>query len=215
MSANYKIILACIAALFAGLYLQLFGFNLPAKRIAVTDPGIEGLLWPGQKALGEFELIGSDGETYGPGKLKDRWNFLFFGYTHCPDICPITMQTLRQVRESLAGQDITQSLNFLFVSVDGARDTPEHLKQYIGYFGPGFEAASGSPDQVNSLTNQIGVPYSIDEHQAGEDYLVAHSGAVYLISPKGNLSAIFQPPHTPEEMADRFTEIREYLDSQS
>ena len=106
-------------------------------------------------------------------------------------------------------------LNFLFVSVDGARDTSQHLAQYISYFGPGFEAASGSPAQVNSLTDQIGVPYSIDEHEPGEDYLVAHSGAVYLISPRGNLSAIFQPPHVPEEMAERFVEIRNYLDKQS
>ena len=91
--------------------------DLPAKRIAVSDPGIEGLLWPGQKALGEFELVGTDGSAYDVEKLKDRWNFVFFGYTHCPDICPITMQTLRQVRENLSGRDISQPLNFLFVSL--------------------------------------------------------------------------------------------------
>ena len=215
MKSNLKILIACVVALFAGLYLQLFGFNLPERRIAVSDPEIEGLLWPNQKALGDFSLVGSDGGAYQLDNLRNRWSFVFFGYTHCPDICPITMQTLSQVRNNLDTSNIAAPVNYLFISVDGERDTPEHLSNYINYFGQEFEAASGSPSQVDSLATQIGVPYSIDEHAPGEDYLVAHSGAVYLVSPQGNLTAVFQPPHTPEDIASRFQRIQSYLDNRS
>ncbi len=236
MKSHLKVTFACIVALVLGLYLQLFGLNLPIRQavhVGSTDGGseIEGLLFPRQKDLREFQMIDSHHNSYGLSDLEGSWSFLFFGYTHCPDICPITMNSLRQVQDFLA-KDVTENptenpaenpvenptensprkTQFLFVSVDGERDTPPHLEQYIQYFGDGFTALTGNKKQVDSLTNQLGVPYEIEKHDTGEDYLVAHSGAIFLISPQTKLTAIYQPPHNPEEMAQRFRDIINFID---
>lgn len=217
MFFNFRLILLGCVALLAGIYLQMFGFNLPI-RPAERPPDIEDFYWPKQKALSGFEMVGTDGQPFGIENLDSRWSFVFFGYTHCPDICPITMNTLRQVRDGIkadGGVDM-DSVNFVFVSVDGKRDTPEHLNRYIRHYGDRFMAATGNKNQVDSLTGQIGVPYSIDEHEPGDtDYLVAHSGSVFLISPGNTLASIYRPPQNAADMVSRFMRILEFYEKRS
>ena len=218
MYFNIRLILIGLAALVVGVYLQLFGFNLPVKNVASVDPSIEGFFWPKQKHLGEFGLVDQDHQQYDLSKFQSKWNFVFFGYTHCPDICPITMNTMKQVRNILAKNPDLEidKISFDFISVDGERDSPEILKNYVGFFGENFAAATGTTEQVDSLTGQLGVPYSIDPHEPGStDYLVGHSGAIFLISPEATLASIFQPPHTAREIADRFEKIQTFLNTNS
>ncbi|MCY4050292.1 MAG: SCO family protein [Gammaproteobacteria bacterium] len=217
MFINFRLIALGAAALAAGIYLQLFGFNLPV-RYADKAPEIENFFWPDQKALSEFQMVSTDGSPFGIENLDSKWNFVFFGYTHCPDICPITMNLLRESRDLLQEKISidTDSFNFLFVSVDGERDTPEHLRRYIEYYGNNFIAATGNKDQVDSLTGQLGVPYSIDEHKPGDrNYLVAHSGSIFLISPDNKLASIYHPPHDREKLVSRFLEILEFYSKAS
>ena len=127
---------------------------------------------------------------------------------------------------------------FVFISVDGERDTPDRLRDYIEFFGEGFIAASGTKAQIESLTTQFGVPWTLDKHAEGQnhdnhaesqnhdnlaeiqnhdnhaegqDYLVNHSGAIFLISPEATLASIYQPPHDADEIVGRFMQIQKFL----
>ena len=216
MRFNFRVLLAGIGALLIGLYLQLFGCNQPIYLVdpIPPPPPIKEFFWPDQLQLHQFGLVDHENRKFDQPRLSGHWSFVFFGYTHCPDICPITMNILRQVREKFlrdAGLDMDQ-IAFVFISVDGERDTPNRLRDYIEFFGEGFTAASGTKAQIESLTTQLGVPWSIDEHAEGQqDYLVGHSGAIFLISPEATVASIWQPPHEADEIADRFIQIQKFL----
>jgi len=211
------IILTGFVALLLGGYFSVFGPGLPVSRNE-HDPNIEGFLWPKQKILTEFELVDHNNQPYRLERLKDKWRFVFFGYTNCPDICPTTMRTIRKIRKRIIDQvpDRREEIGFVFISVDGERDTPRHLNTYLNFFGDYFEGATGNKQQINKLTSQLGIPYSIDEHALGEtDYRVGHSGAIFLISPQGSLASIYQPPLSPEDISDRFLSILEFMETKS
>ena len=222
MRFNFRILLIGISALLIGLYFQLFGLNPPVIKSLPASSPIEGFFWPDQMQLRQFDLIGHDNQKFDVRRFSNHWSFVFFGYTHCPDICPITMNTLRQVRKKLhqdSYPDMDQTA-FVFISVDGERDTPDRLRDYIEFFGEGFIAASGTKAQIESLTTQFGVPWTLDKHAEGQDhdkhaegqdYLVSHSGAIFLISPEATLASIYQPPHDADEIADRFMQIQKFL----
>ena len=203
-------------ALMLGGYLSLFGFNLPVGPPEKPAAQIESFFWPHQKQLSAFELVDHNGEPYTDQHLKGRWQFLFFGYTHCPDICPITLNTMRQSKEKILVMrpDVENRMDFVFISVDGERDTPQHLKTYLQFFGGHFKGATGNDSQIDSLTGQLGVPYAIDDHEpGGQDYLVSHTGAIFLISPQGTLASIYQPPLSADQISGRFLDILAFMDT--
>jgi len=212
-----KLIALNLLALCAGVYLALYGFGLPG-RSAIDPDSVEGLFWPNQKQLGEFQLTDHQGSPFNLDSLAGQWNLLFFGYTYCPDICPITMSMLREA-DTLYQQQAPeqfQDFNIAFISVDGERDHTDHLANYIRFYDDNWMAASGDKAEVDSLTTQLGVPYEIEEHAPGDkNYLVSHSGTLFLLSPDGRLFATIQPPHTAEEVAQRLITIREFAASKS
>ncbi len=226
MRFNFRILLVGVGALLIGLYFQLFGLNPPVIKNQTASSPIEGFFWPDQMQLRQFDLVGHDNQKFDVRRFSNHWSFVFFGFTNCPDICPVTLNTLRQVREKLRQDtypDIDQTA-FVFISVDGERDTPDRLRDYIESFGEGFIAASGTKPQIESLTTQFGVPWSIDKnavgqnhdnHAEGQDYLVNHSGAIFLISPEATLASIYQPLHDADEIAGRFVQIQKFLRNNS
>jgi len=129
---------------------------------------------------------------------------LFFGFTHCPDVCPSALYDLAQIRKSLA-QDHPESardLQVLFVSVDPERDTPEKLNQYVDYFDPSFIGVTGPEAQLAPLTLQLGIAYRIEDHEPGsQQYTVDHSASFLLMNPDGKLHGVFPAPHQTEKMA--------------
>ena len=212
MSSFRAVAVLSVLALGVGLYFSIADFN--ASKVRLSPEKIEGFFWPNQKKLEPFAMVDSNGSPFTLAQLKGKWSFLFFGYTHCPDICPMTMQIMRQSRMELvkSNPDFASKINMTFVSVDGERDTPEHLKNYLSFFGGGFTGATGSEAQLQTLTGQMGVPYSIEPHQPEEkNYLVEHSGAVFLISPEGMLASIYQPPITSELIVNRFLQIDQFM----
>ena len=200
-----------------GAYFAVFGFALPGWNR--TDPNeLEGLFWPQQKQLEEFSLTDHTGVPFDLEALQDGWHLVFFGYTYCPDICPITMATLRETSRyylEMVESDL-RDLTMTFVSVDGERDTTEHLANYIGFYDKSFKAAGGDKTAVDSLTVQLGVPYEIEEHEPGDqNYLVSHTGALFLLSPEGKLAALFNPPHSSKALAENLARIREFIAAES
>ena len=131
---------------------------------------------------------------------------MFFGYTHCPDICPTTLAMLRKVEHDLAGHTSTPRQHVL-VSVDPARDTLDHLARYVSAFGPPFVGVTGSDGELSKLARQVGAVYLRGEPDDDGSYLVDHTASIMLIDPRGRLVALFGMPHDPALIGTRFVEI--------
>ena len=170
---------------------------LVALLAAACGPGqVEhAFVFPEASELPEFELIDQDGNEFGRDALAGQWDVLFFGFTHCPDICPMTLQLLATARQKMldAGQDPVPRI--VLVSVDPDRDTPELLKKYTQHFGDDVIGLTGEPDQLVALTKAVGV-YFQREGDDDENYNVAHGAHVIVIDPAGRYASVFSPPHS-------------------
>ena len=161
----------------------------------------------------QFSLIDHDEKTFTKDNLTDGWSLVFFGFTHCPDICPSTLAVLSQVTEDL---DTTHAdkLDVYMVTVDPKRDTPAHLKNYVTYFHKDFVGVTGGADQLGLVTKSLGAVARIQDHEKGAmDYAVDHSSHMALINPKGNLYAIFTAPHEPDRILRDLKQILDAFDS--
>ncbi len=221
-SSNKTIpILLALTGLIGGVLLSL-SLNNSGKVASPVD--IPGLLWPNPKQISDFQLIDQNAETFDLEKLKGHWSMIFFGYTHCPDICPTTMTLLDSVIKDLTENNEKKlSLpQIIFVSIDPKRDTQEHLAEYITYFNPAFYGLTGSEQNISSLTKQLGILYmKITNKDSGQnsddinDYLMDHSSSILLLDPEARLVGIFSAPHNKAEIEQKYLKIRKFIDQQS
>jgi len=204
------ITLLVLGSIAAGVLLGLWSSRNEATRTPV-HPDIEGLLWPSPRTLAPFTVTDHLGQPFGLEQMSGKWSLLFFGYTHCPDACPLTLTVLKDFYEKLAGENAAGDVQVIFVTVDPARDTPEQMANYVRYFNGKFIGLTGTVEQISTLAQQIGVLfYKADNN---EDYAMAHSVAVYLISPAREWVGVFAPPHNAEDMLARFKAIRKFVDA--
>lgn len=183
---------------------------------SVIRPGakleIAGVHISAPLSLDSFTLAEGAGKTpFSRESLGGKWSFLFFGYTYCPDVCPLTLAVLNKVQRQLAENGADQDTSFVFVSVDPARDTPERLAEYVRYFNAQFRGVSGNPDQIDRLTGPLGIHYAVPENPPDPtQYEVTHSSVVPLINPDGKLQALFTSPSDPVTIANDFIRIRDH-----
>ncbi len=146
------------------------------------------------RPLPDFSLVDHANRPFDAARLRGHTSLLFFGFTHCPDICPATLSQLATVRRQLAAQAPGAALpEVVLVSVDPERDTPEVLERYVGYFGEGFTGVTGSVEQVRALAEPLGVYF--EKEPLGDSYTMGHSTAVLVVGPDAALQAIFSTPH--------------------
>jgi protein SCO1/2 len=202
------LVAVAVLAAAAGVWL---GVDFFRAGDAPTPPANEmqaGTLLPRPKSLEPFSLTDQDGRPLGLQDLRGRWTFLSFGYTHCPDVCPTTMATFNAVEGLINAAGAGPGAGFLLVSVDPERDSPERLAQYVRYFNPRFEGATGSHEALSALTRQLGVLYArADDQNTAMGYLVDHSASILLLDPEARLAAIFSAPHDPRRMSADFALI--------
>jgi len=167
---------------------------------------ISGFYLPEPLALQTFSLLDHDGKDFSTKNLRNQWTLLFFGYTHCPDVCPTTLAQIRAVKELLTKQAPSLKLKAVFVSIDPQRDSSEQLKQYVDRFGNDFIGVCGSPSSVERFAQQFRVKYAISGG-TGTTYLVDHTSSVALITPDAKLRALFSPPLRPESVAQDLQRI--------
>jgi protein SCO1/2 len=154
---------------------------------------------------GPFELTDQDGHQITDRDLRGKPFLVFFGFTHCPDICPTTLFDISEILRRL-GPDADRA-NALFISVDPDRDTPEKLKDYLSNFDPHLRGATGKPDAVAKIAKEYRVYYK-KVPTTGDDYTMDHTAIVYLMDKKGEFVEPFNMRRTPEAAAD---ELRGYL----
>lgn len=201
---GHKILIAVVAV--AALTLGGIASYMTSRPVA---PEIDGLLWPQSKALTAIALEDHRHQPFTLERLKGRWTLLFFGYTHCPDVCPVTLTVLKNALALMAGAGTdAASPQVVFVSVDPARDTLDHLAAYMGHFNPEFLGVTGAEPDLKALVRQLGVLYILGEPDASGEYLVDHTAAVFLVDPRGHLVALFQAPHEAATIAGNIPEIQ-------
>ena len=161
------------------------------------------LLGDEAKALPEFELVDHNNQALVNTHLQGKWNLMFFGYTHCPDVCPTTLSEVSRVFNALNDSQVRDKLNVYFVSVDPERDNPEHLAKYMSYFNPEFIGATADIHKLKILTSALGISHRIKKKSDSDiNYTVSHSGFVVLIDPQVRYSGLyFSSPKDVEAVA--------------
>ena len=195
-----------ILASFLGLGAGWWGLGRSWLEPAPGPSQEPGVLWPNPQPIGAFSLRDHHGRAFAREQLDGAWTFLFFGYTHCPDICPTTLATLRQVENGLS-EHASAPRQHVLVSVDPSRDTVEHLAKYVPWFGPTFLGVTGSEDELSKLAREVGAAYFFGEPADDGSYLVEHTASIMLIDPWGRLVALFGMPHHADTIAARFLDL--------
>jgi protein SCO1/2 len=205
---NIRLIVAAVA-IFATFAIASVGKKLSSPRILnayeLRDYGAIMLEEPTD--LVEFRLTDQQGSTFGPEQLLGHWTLIFFGFSHCADICPTTMAVLGKTYKALKPEE-QADLDVILVTVDPDRDTPEQLQKYLARFDPGFIGLTGEHSALMGFASQL---HSVYEPEFGDDenYQVSHSGNLILINPKGELHGYFRPPFAHGGLRVAWRSIRE------
>ena len=155
---------------------------------------------------GPFTLVDQDGRTVTERDFAGKWMLIYFGYTYCPDVCPLGLTTIAEALDEVPEPQRDEIVPVL-VTVDPERDTPEVLKDYVAAFGPRFRGLTGTPEQVAAALKEWRVYSRKAEVQSDGSYLVDHSTFTYLMDPSGAYASHFSHGVSPEEMAKRLGEI--------
>ncbi|KAK3901180.1 SCO1/SenC-domain-containing protein [Staphylotrichum tortipilum] len=166
------------------------------KRIAESSKGVGR-----PKVGGPFELVDQDGKTVTDKDLKGRYSLVYFGFTHCPDICPEELDKMARMFDLVEAQR-PGVLAPVFVTCDPARDRPKELKEYLAEFHPRFVGLTGTYEQIKAMCKAYRVYFSTPtEVKPGQDYLVDHSIYFYLMDPEGDFVEALGRQHSPDQAA--------------
>ncbi|MFK7855720.1 MAG: SCO family protein [Granulosicoccus sp.] len=202
-------VLALVAGIFAsGQFDSFYGADKAAateddkadqasQLAALQDTLQTSLALPMDfKRVPEFELLDANSEAVTQTLFDDKWSMVFFGYTHCPDVCPITLQVMKNVLEKLSNDGEQTLPQVVFVSVDPVRDTSEVMKNYISFFNESFVGVTGDVKKVHDMTRKLGIVASFIANESDPDnYIVDHTASLLLIDPQRRLRAKITPPH--------------------
>jgi len=180
--------------LFIAIVLGSFIHRIQQPRVMTqTEMRANGLfLFETPRDPGAFALVDHRGEPFTAGRLEGGWTLLFFGFTHCPDICPTTMSFLADLHRQLESTEAADT-RVVMVTVDPARDTPEALADYVPYFHPDFVGVTGEFLDILSFAQTFNAPFRKVTAEDGS-YQVDHSANVILVNPRGDYHGFFRAP---------------------
>jgi protein SCO1 len=182
------------------------GFWL-AQQLDRGSPQLASGTWlPQAKTVADFQLTDTTGRPFTRSDLRGAPTLVFFGFTHCPDVCPGTLLKLAQVAKHAA----VPGLRVLFISVDPQRDTPPVLGMYVHAFDPKFQGLTGDPRTIAAVARNFGVAVNRVELPGG-DYTMDHSAVVFLLDDAARIVAIFTPPFDVAALSTDLGRTRAYL----
>jgi len=202
-------LIGCVVfmALMLGLFLNNALRTPELTNEQLREHGI--VVLPTPREVAPFELVDEDGEPFRREDLAGRWTLAYFGFTHCPDICPVTMSVLGQVHGALEEEGVADPFRGLLVSVDPERDTPEVLDEYVAFFDPDFGGVTGPKDEIARLASQVSVAFAAVPRPDAEDgYTVDHSGNIVLFNPRGHYAGFIRMPHSAEQIELAFRTLQ-------
>lgn len=186
---------------FAALMVSVAALGLAGcdKLFAPAKSPFQGVDVTGSDMGRELRLRDATGRERSLADFRGKVVVVAFGYTHCPDVCPMTLSNLASARKKLGadGKDV----QVLFVTVDPKRDKPELLAQYVPAFDPTFIGLTGTPEEVAKVTKDFHVYANAREGKPGEDYTVDHSAQMFALDRQGSMRLVFAPDLPPEAIA--------------
>ena len=199
-------IVSCLAVMLIALSLYV---NKMTTKVYLSNEQLKDLglyLIEPARDLGSFNLIDSNEKEFLPQDFEGKWNVLFFGFTFCPDICPITMSMLSRIEKELDNEDLDKIRIFL-VTVDPDRDSPDQLKVYLENFSENFIGLTGGLDQIYNFATRVNAPFSPISNSKDPHYSVDHTGSIILINPEGNYAGFFRAPHNQDDIKKAILDI--------
>lgn len=201
----FLFILIAIVAIGSGLLVQ------SSKTPPIDRPEFKKIiLLPNTKPLINVDFVDHEGKKFGLEQLTGKWSLLFFGFTNCPDICPTTMQTLKQVKSKVEQAGVWHNYQVIMVSVDPERDTTERLSNYVPYFDPEFIGISGPLESTASFAKNVGILFFKNEATTNGGYDVDHGAAIILVNPQGQYAGVITAPHIEATISDDLIALADY-----
>ena len=191
-----------VAVLLGGLVILAAGAFL-GLGLREAPKGAAGTLLASAIG-GPFRLVDQNGKTVTDADLKGKWSLIYFGYTHCPDACPTTLNEIAIALDDLGPK--RDAVRPVFITVDPERDTPEVLKSYVTSFDAPILALTGTPEAVAQAAKDYRVYYA-KHPEPGGDYSMDHSSVIYVMDPEGRFTATFTPESSPEDIAARLKKL--------
>ena len=193
MSRPLIIVAAFVGSLVIGLAVTLWLLGGPQVVTAASAIG------------GPFQLVDQSGQTVTEKNLQGKPTIVFFGFTHCPDVCPTALFEMSEILRVMG--DDAKRINAFFVSVDPERDTPAIIKDYLSSFDPNLKGLTGSPEAVAQIISGYRV-YAKKVPLKDGDYTMDHTALIYLMDRDGKFVAPFNLKRKPEEAA---ADLKRYL----
>ena len=197
-----------MTALQKGLWAAVAVAAIGAAGLALYEPRVpEAANNAASSVVAEFELTDHDGVVRTAEDFRGKWSLVFFGFMNCPDICPTTLAEIAQVMDDLGPQ--ADAVQPLFISVDGQRDSPEELAEYVPQFHPSILGLAGTPEQIEAAAGSFKIFYErVDDEAAPDGYTMGHTSQVFLFDPTvhscGSTATERQLPRSPPtSRADR------------
>lgn len=225
MNRNIKLtVILCL--LFVALVFVMTYFRITRNNAVSLSPEelreAGALVYEEPVTLQGFTLIDHRGQSFTQDNLKGRWSLIFFGFTSCPDICPLTLTELSQFYRQLQETSPEADTQVVMVSVDPVRDSTDKLAQYMSSFHEDFVGLNGPYEDIAALARQLYIAHTpppaaqasvADEHAghvmpAADDYLIDHSGNILIINPEGKYHGFFDAAIQDRELTLAYQSIR-------
>ena len=207
MKSNFTwTIASCVVVMLVAvsLYVNKMTTKVHLSSEQLKDMGLYLIEPP--RNLGSFNLMDSGGKEFLPQDFEGKWNMLFFGFTFCPDICPITMSMLSRIEKGLDIEN-QEKIRIFLVTVDPDRDSPDQLKVYLENFSENFIGLTGGLDQIYNFATRVNAPFSPISNSKDPHYSVDHTGSIILINPEGNYAGFFRAPHNQDDIKKAILDI--------
>jgi protein SCO1/2 len=210
LKSTLLILTVAVVSIFAGSW---YSTSQRTEKEAAIEAAREkflsiqgNILSPARKITVPY-LQKHDGTPFTGEELQGHWSILFFGFTHCSEICPVTMSMLAQAKKMAEDQGHVFPRVYL-VSVDQERDDLKALEKFVTGFDKSFIGVTGDPKLIKALSLQMSVVYMpAEQGKDVENYQIDHSAALLLLNPQGSLKAFLNPPHTPEKILKDITNV--------
>ena len=205
---NIRLTVVVLVA-FMALVLGLFINKLMTPRILSPKEMVNNgaIMFSTPREIAPLKLIDEQGNAFDKEQLKGQWTLVFFGFTHCPDICPTTLTVFNRLSETLLDSPFAEDTQFLLVTLDPARDTPEKLAEHVGFFGSDIRAVTGEFLDIHRFAKGVNIAFQKIVEDDG-DYTVDHSGNIVLINPQGHYHGFFKPPIKHDQLSLTYKSVR-------
>lgn len=191
-----------LVALFSVLVLIVFVI----KNVAPTDANKEQLFELGffkfdnARALAEVPLEDLEGNKTTLSTYKDHWQLVNFGYMFCPDICPVNLQLMSEVKSMWDASNKEKGFDITHITFDPARDTPDRLSQYLNYIDPDYIGFTGELENIRKVAQQLSTVFIHEKPDEYGNYFVTHSDSIAVLNPKGEYVGLFKGPYDKENI---------------